>query len=247
MTTLLSTQKISQHFFQPNDRIKLFYQPIKMIQDIFLNKTRQILSTRLNYQFEVVTVDTVGKIIHRRSRHRIPLLKELVNDVEIELIAIPGGTFNMGSPKQEQDRWDRESPQHSVTIKPFYMGKYPITQKQWQTVIGNNPSHFNGTNRPVENVSWNDAIAFCQKLSELTGKDYRLPTEAQWEYACRARTTTPFYFGPTMTHKLANYNGNQSYASEPKGLYREQTTKVGRFPPNLFGLHDMHGKCDTFS
>jgi len=246
---------------QPDDGIRLFYKPTQLLKKKFLNRTLQRFSNRLVSslyslrvlpkaklpelnklcQFEIVTVDTQGQIIHRRSLHRIPLLKELVNDVEIEIVAIPGGTFMMGSPKQEQGRWDRESPQHSVTIKPFYMGRYPITQKQWSAVMGNNPSHFKGVNRPVENVSWHDAVAFCQQLSELTGNDYRLPTEAQWEYACRAHTTTPFYFGPTMTPKLANYNGNQCYASEPKGLYREQTTKVGRFPPNIFGLHDMHG------
>ncbi len=128
----------------------------------------------------------------------------------------------MGSPKTEKDReWlqkGSESPQHQVIVQPFLMGKYPITQAQWQAVMGNNPSDFKGENRPVETVSWDDAVKFCQRLSEKTGKAYRLPSEAEWEYACRAGTTTPFYFGETMTTDLANYDGNFTYASEPEGV-----------------------------
>jgi len=107
--------------------------------------------------------------------------------------------------------------------------------------MGKNPSNFQGAKRPVEQVMWNDAIAFCNKLSQKTGRKYRLPSEAEWEYACRAGTKTPFYFGETITTELANYNGNYTYAAEPKGKYRGQTTEVGSFPPNAFGLYDMHG------
>jgi len=107
--------------------------------------------------------------------------------------------------------------------------------------MGNNPSEFKGDNRPVENVSWHDCVAFCKRLFEKTGKAYRLPSEAEWEYACRAGTTTPFYFGETITTDLANYDGNYTYASGPKGVYRAETTDVSSFPPNAFGLYDMHG------
>jgi formylglycine-generating enzyme required for sulfatase activity len=107
--------------------------------------------------------------------------------------------------------------------------------------MGANPAYFKGNNRPVENVSWNGAVEFCEKLSQKTGKKYRLPSEAEWEYACRAGTTTPFYFGESITPDLVNYNGNYAYASAPKGKYRKQTTDVGTFPPNAFGLYDMHG------
>ncbi len=107
--------------------------------------------------------------------------------------------------------------------------------------MGNNPSSFKGAKRPVETVSWQDAIEFCGKLSQKTGKNYRLPSEAEWEYACRAGTTTPFHFGETITPDLVNYNGNHPYASAPKGIYRQETTPVGSFPPNAFGLYDMHG------
>jgi formylglycine-generating enzyme required for sulfatase activity len=107
--------------------------------------------------------------------------------------------------------------------------------------MGSNPSAFKGNNRPVEQVSWNDAVKFCEKLSQKTGKNYKLPSEAEWEYACRAGTTTPFYFGESITPELVNYDGNYTNSSAPKGQYRQQTTDVGSFPPNAFGLYDMHG------
>ncbi len=176
--------------------------------------------------------------------------EDLGNGVALEMVAIPGGQFLMGSPKNEPKRSDFEGPQHTVTIKPFFLGKFPVTQAQWAAVsalpqvkieLKPDPSYFKGANRPVEQVSWNNAIEFCARLSNKTGKSYRLPSEAEWEYACRAGTTTPFYFGETITTDLSNYDGNYTYNSEPKGQYREQTTDVGNFPPNTFGLYDMHG------
>jgi len=167
--------------------------------------------------------------------------EDLGNGVKLEMIAIPGGTFLMGSPASEAERQDHESPQHQVTVPSFFMGKYPLTQAQYQAIIGKNPSNFKGNNRPVETVSWDDAVLFCEELSQKTGKNYRLPSEAEWEYACRAGTKTPFSFGDNITTDLVNYNGNYPYKSAPKGKYREQTTDVGTFPPNAFGLYDMHG------
>jgi formylglycine-generating enzyme required for sulfatase activity len=157
------------------------------------------------------------------------------------MVKIPGGRFQMGSPDTEAERYDREGPQHYVDVPEFWMGKYVVTQQQWQAIMGNDPSYFKGKNRPVERVSWNNATEFCQKLSKKTGRDYRLPSEAEWEYTCRAGTTTPFYFGETITGELANYRASNTYADEQKGEYREQTTPVGQFPPNAFGLYDMHG------
>ena len=147
----------------------------------------------------------------------------------------------MGSPSSEEGRLDSEGPQHKVKVPSFFMGKYPVTQAQWRAIMGDNPSYFKGDNRPVEQVSWDDCVKFCQEVSSKVGKDVRLPSEAQWEYACRAGTTTPFYFGPTLTSELANYDANYTYAKGPKGTYREQTTEVGEFPPNAFGLYDLHG------
>ena len=167
--------------------------------------------------------------------------EDLGKGIKLEMIAIPGGTFWMGSPANEAERDSDEGPQHQVTVPNFFMGKYPLTQAQYQAIIGHNPYYFKGNNRPVENVSWDDAVLFCQKLSQRTGKNYRLPSEAEWEYACRAGTKTPFSFGDNITTDLVNYNGTYPYKSAPKGKYREQTTDVGTFPPNPFGLYDMHG------
>ena len=142
------------------------------------------------------------------------------------------------------------------------MGKYPITQAQWQAIASRtdlkverdldlDPSHFKDLSkrgesptrwdRPVERINWYDAVEFCARLSKLTGREYRLPSEAEWEYACRAGTTTPFYFGETITRELANYNAAYTYAGEAEGKYPKETTPVGQFPPNAFGLYDMHG------
>ncbi|MFM6308867.1 MAG: formylglycine-generating enzyme family protein [Dolichospermum sp.] len=164
------------------------------------------------------------------------------------MIAIPGGTFMMGSPENEEQSRGEEKPQHEVTIKPFLMSKYPITQAQWRAVaklpqvheeLKPDPSIFKGGNRPVENIPWHEAVEFCTRLSNHNQKSYRLPSEAEWEYACRAGTTTSFYFGETITTELVNYNG--TYGQGQKGQYRQQTTDVGTFPPNAFGLYDMHG------
>jgi formylglycine-generating enzyme required for sulfatase activity len=121
------------------------------------------------------------------------------------------------------------------------MGKFPITQAQWQRVMGNNPAKNPGERHPVENIAWNDAQEFCKKLSQQTGRSYRLPSEAEWEYACRAGKTTPFSFGPTLNSELANYNASQVYRDEAPGKNRQHSSPVGRFPANAFGLYDMHG------
>jgi formylglycine-generating enzyme required for sulfatase activity len=193
-------------------------------------------------QIQVVTVNKSGEIIQRQQRIARYFIEDLGNDVTLEMAAIPGGTFMMGSPENEARGRNNESPQHPVTVPSFFMGKYPVTQAQYQAIMGTNPSRFKGSNRPVERVIWNDAIAFCEKLSQRTGKNYRLPSEAEWEYACRAGTTTPFHFGETITTDLANYSGNYTYGGGIEGIYRGETTEVGSFEvANNFGLYDMHG------
>ncbi|MDM3851412.1 MAG: SUMF1/EgtB/PvdO family nonheme iron enzyme [Aphanizomenon gracile PMC627.10] len=184
------------------------------------------------------------------NNSHISFTQDLGNGISLEMIAIPGGTFKMGSPKNEPERLNSESPQHQVTIQPFYMGKFTVTQAQWERVavlpkinddLNPKPSYFSGKNRPVEQVSWLDAQEFCARISKAIGKKYRLPSEAEWEYACRAGTTTPFYFGDNITPDLVNYDDNYFYGFGVKGKYRQQTTDVGTFPPNSFGLYDMHG------
>jgi eukaryotic-like serine/threonine-protein kinase len=160
---------------------------------------------------------------------------------EIEMVLVPGGSFLMGSPDNEPLRGSDEGPQHDVTMPSFYIGKYEVTQAQWRAVMLGNPSNFKGDNLPVETVSWDDAKEFCRRLSQMTGKEYRLPTEAEWEYAARARTTSPFAFGYTLSSEQANFDGNYPYGNFPAGINRNKTTPVGSFEPNAFNLHDMHG------
>ncbi|MBW4561552.1 MAG: formylglycine-generating enzyme family protein [Mojavia pulchra JT2-VF2] len=193
------------------------------------------------FKFDVVTVDAKGSITNRRKQEVKYFVENLGNSVTLDMMQIPGGTFMMGSPPREAKRGNDEGPQHQVKVPGFFMGKYEVTQAQYQAIMENNPAKFKGETRPVEQVSWDDAVEFCKKLSQKTGRTYRLPSEAEWEYACRAGTTTPFYFGETITTDLANYDGTYTYGSAPKGQYRQQTTPVEKFPPNSFGLYDMHG------
>jgi formylglycine-generating enzyme required for sulfatase activity len=177
----------------------------------------------------------------------------------INMVLILGGTFQMGSPEDEVDRFDDEGPQHSVTVPSFFMSEYPIVKAHWWVVsqmpqiksnLEASPSHFSkGTDEPVESVSWEEAVEFGARLSRHSGRTYRLPSEAEWEYACRAGTTTPFHCGETITTDLANYRGTDdedlewsgSYGRGPKGIYREKTTPIDTFSHNAFGLYDMHG------
>lgn len=191
--------------------------------------------------YTIITVNKKGQVINRDSAQNQCFIEQLENNIELEMMQIPSGTFIMGSSESEEGHDSRESPLHAVNLNEFWMAKYPITQIQYQAITGKNPSRFKGPLRPVEMVNWQDAQQFCQKLSILTNKNYRLPSEAEWEYACRAGTTTPFYFGETIRTDLSNYAANCSYGKSPRGVSRHITTEVGTFPPNLYGLHDMHG------
>ncbi|MFB2834740.1 formylglycine-generating enzyme family protein [Floridanema evergladense] len=246
------------------------YGQFKQQQHIEKSPTTNFSSTpesevkveKQTFEFETVTIinkrnfrllglgEEISQQIDRTRQQAQFFTEELENEEILEMVAIPDGTFLMGSPNHEPKSLETEKPQHSVRIKPFFMGKFPITQAQWRTVAGfpkvkidlnPDPSKFKGANLPVELVSWYEAVEFCERLSQKTGRNYRLPSEAEWEYACRAGTTTPFHFGDTISPDLANYNGNQTYASSRKGVYREQTTEVGSFPPNAFGVYDMQG------
>jgi formylglycine-generating enzyme required for sulfatase activity len=171
-----------------------------------------------------------------------------------EMVVIPAGTFTMGSPPTEAERRDNEGPQHRVTIaKPFAMAKYELTFAEWDACDADGGCKYRpGDNgwgrgrRPVTNVSWNDAKQYIAWLSRKTGKTYRLPGEAEWEYAARAGTTTPFATGATISTEQANYHGNYVYGSGQKGVHRGQTVPVGAFAANRFGLHDMHGNVDEW-
>jgi formylglycine-generating enzyme required for sulfatase activity len=195
-------------------------------------------------EFQVPTIGEHCKITYRQAQATY-FVEDLGNGVTLEMVAVPGGSFIMGSTE-----FSDEHPPHRVTVPAFFIGKFVVTQAQWQAVAGlpklnqilkPNPAQFKGSDRPVEQVNWHEAVEFCDRLSQKTDKPYRLPSEAEWEYACRAGTTTPFHYGETITPELANYDGNYTYGSGRKGIYRQQTTEVGSFPPNGFGLYDMHG------
>jgi formylglycine-generating enzyme required for sulfatase activity len=169
--------------------------------------------------------------------------KHFTNSIGMKFVWIPPGTFMMGSPENEERRDSEDETQHKVTLtKGFYMGVYTVTQEEWQAVMGTNPSHFKGEkNLPVDSVSFFDCQEFIKILRKKDKNPYRLPTEAEWEHACRAGTTTAFHFGDTISTDQANYNGYNIYGNGKKGVTREKTTPVGSFPPNGFGLYDMHG------
>ncbi|NET55580.1 MAG: formylglycine-generating enzyme family protein [Symploca sp. SIO2E6] len=225
--------------------------PLVRIADWFSNSPQPGDIKLQSFNFEVVTVDSQGKENSRNLCQANFFTEDLGKGILLEMVAIPGGTFMMGSPDREKRRVAEEIPQHSVTVKPFYLGKFTITQAQWKAVaalrkvsrsLNADPSNFKGDNLPVERVSWFDAQEFCARLSRKTGRTYRLPSEAQWEYACRAGTTTPFHFGETINTDLANYHNDYTYGSGLRGEDRRKTTPVGSFQvANAFGLYDMHG------
>ncbi|NEO85700.1 MAG: formylglycine-generating enzyme family protein [Spirulina sp. SIO3F2] len=224
------------------------------------------------FTFESITVDSTGTITQQTPHTAQFFTENLSADVQLEMVVIPEGTFTMGAPEQELQSQEMEHLQHQVTLPGFCLGKYPITQGQWQAIVEStepigkklypNPAKFqqdfnsdyNYRTRPVERVNWYDAIEFCARLSQKTGRHYFLPSEAQWEYACRAGSQTPFHFGETISSELANYwcqddpvlgwqfHHSSRYRQEPQGLLHYQTTPVDYFPyPNAFGLMEMHG------
>lgn len=200
----------------------------------------------------VTRSDSSPKLIYQTRQGSAQYFDQpLGNELSLRMMLIPSGNFMMGSPMDEPKRRHNEGPQRRVQVDAFCMGKYPVTQAQWRVVVAMpqvnqplklDPSWFKGENRPVEQVSWHDAVEFCARLSACTGYTYRLPSEAEWEYACRAGTTTPFHFGETITTEVANYDGDFTYNRGRKGEPRKETTPIEHFDTaNAFGLCDMHG------
>jgi formylglycine-generating enzyme required for sulfatase activity len=196
--------------------------------------------------------------IHRSTTTQPGYREALSDDISISMLFIPSGSFTMGSPPTEPQRkkpgphQHKPGQQHTVTLQAFCMGQFPITQAQWRIVAGwpkinrdlkPNPSTFKDPNNPVDSVSWDDANEFCARLSRHTGRHYSLPSEAQWEYACRAGTENPFHFGDTLTPELARYDWSEIYGDTAveKQERERGTSPVGSFPANAWGLHDMHG------
>jgi formylglycine-generating enzyme required for sulfatase activity len=227
--------------------------------------------------FDYATVDEKGARMPAERASASIFTETLGASVGLDMMLIPAGVFTMGSPKYEPERRANEGPQHSVSLGRFFIGAFPVTQAQWAAVVTAHPakfaygldpypSFFKGDDLPVESIAWNQADEFCRRLAEMTGRDYRLPSEAEWEYSCRAGSTGPFNVGPTITTDLANYcgeggavcgksdgksvasdvydgvtYGSGAYDQGPAGIFRATTTPKGTFPPNRFGLYDMHG------
>jgi len=198
------------------------------------------------FEFQTIMVNSKGEIIKNETKTAKYFTENLPNNIPLEMVDIPGSKFMMGSPEGEAN--DREKPQHEVIVQPFFIGKYLVTQAQWRAVanlpivnrvLNPDPSHYKGDNRPVENVSWNEAVEFCDRLSLYTEKHYRLPSEAEWEYACRAGTSTPFHFGETLTPNLAIYASNRSDWHSVE--YNSKNPTSRHKIVNNFGLFDMHG------
>lgn len=208
------------------------------------------------FVFAVValTMTTLSTYTHAQNN-----IETLTNSIGMKLALIPKGTFTMGSPRDEAER-ERQETLHEVTIsKPFYMGVFEVTQSEFETTMEGLELHrrprFPGDRNPAENVEWKNAHYFCERLSERTeeknaGRRYRLPTEAEWEYSCRAGTQTAFHFGDSLASEQANFNGNFPAGTAGTGAYLRKTVAVGSYPANAFGLHDMHGNlaewCSDF-
>lgn len=216
----------------------------------------------LDFTDEVVTVNGKGEEIKREKVTNRGYQYFLSKKTFLEMISIPSGQCLIGAPKSELGWKLSQSPQSLVNVQAFCLSRYPITQRQWREVaklepvnieLNPYPAHFEGYDRPVEQINWWEAGEFCDRLSRLTGLNYRLPAEKEWEYACRGGTSTPFHFGPTISTDLANYSGvdwdyggkvcsSGRYGEGSLGWDRRETTPVGMFTvANPFGLYDLHG------
>jgi formylglycine-generating enzyme required for sulfatase activity len=240
-----SKRVISNQSTNKNSRLEFF--EFEAVHAVTVRKTikkkislreRIILKRWLSNKID----ETVNIVEAQRKKCKSQqIVEDLGSNVKLEMVYIPAGSFMMGR------RFTGEKPIHDVTIEPFYMSKFVITQKQYEAIMGINPSQFKGIDRPVESVSWHDAMKFCEKLSQHTGEKYTLPSESQWEYSCRANTNTNYYFGNnrfTNLHLKLMNDINPMFI--PPAFIIIETTDVGIFPPNIFGLYDMHGNVEEW-
>lgn len=247
---ILSDQQIAQ-LIQAT-QLSCHDKPLKSKPLLIETPLKQKINLQV-FDFKVIYLNKTGQIISSTLCSGKQYIEDLGKGVILEMVHIPSGRFLMGAPKNELGLMEDETPQHWVETKEFFISKYPITQMQWFLVMKQGLScQFHGANLPLEKVSWFQALDFCHQLSQKTRKIYHLPTEAEWEYACRASTSTPFYFGETITTDVANYDGNYNYANDTKTTYQQMTMPIGIFPPNAFGLYDMHGNvwewtCSEYS
>ncbi|MEM6256356.1 MAG: formylglycine-generating enzyme family protein [Cyanobacteria bacterium P01_D01_bin.156] len=205
-------------------------------------------------RFKTIQLGSQGEVLAKKSMQvsyfdEPALRSQLRRVLPLRMVQIPAGKFLMGSPATELNHTDQEGPQQTIQVPTFYMGAFAVTQRQYEAVMDNNPAYFvddqveNAANLPVEQVSWQDAELFCKQLSELTGRIYRLPSEAEWEYACRAGTTTPFCYGESITTEIVNFFADFTVIDTEnyEENYRNIPVAADSFWPNAFGLYNMHG------
>ena len=258
---------IDDPFAQPAKPISI-YEPTVVARpnkpDINQKTERIEAERRKQKQLEQQREQEKVKRQFKDEMQRRGLFVDLGNGVTLELVKVPAGKFMMGMPASErkivlenakkydwtgaEEYLDWSTPQHEVRVPSFLMGKYAVTNAQWESVMVTKLSEssnvkFQDQNQPVIDVSWDDSKEFCKRLSEKINKNVRLPSEAEWEYACRAGTTTAFHFGETITPALVNYDGNYPYGNASKGEYRKQKVDVQSFSPNAWGLYQMHGNA----
>lgn len=251
LVTAVGAERIINRLNTPNSSIVIPAPLEPMLRDLSLKEE----------VFKSITLNEVGKKIKETPGNGRYLEEDLGSGIKLRMVMIPKGTFMIGSPTQEILRSNDGGPTQQVQVFEFFMGQLTVTQAQWQAIaqlpqvrrrLNPKPAFYDGDDRPVERVSWADAIEFCDRLAKKTNRPYRLPSEVEWEYACRAGTTTPFHFGPTVTTDVANYRGVDedrgqqgilpgNYGKGPKGEYRGQTIAANEFSPNAFGLYNMHG------
>lgn len=202
------------------------------------------------FEYEFPSLNKKGQLVGLKKLRNKYFSEELKSGHHLDMVAVSSGKSWMGSLRAKNLTLEPVRSRHAVTVPAFFISKYPITQVQWAAVaafpkvereLDPFPAHFQGSLRPVESVSWLEAVEFCTRLSHKTGRTYQLPNEAQWEQACRAGTRTPFNTGATISSEWSDYVSTYSYAEETTGNYRRQTQEVGSFAPNALGLHDMHG------
>jgi eukaryotic-like serine/threonine-protein kinase len=232
-TTLITSSWVVSQFSRNHDEAQPLASQRIVVGSIDQPTTIQVTSIKLN---------ECGDIIDRpQSRVQI-FQEELSKGIFLTMVKIPAGKFMMGSPFKEEGQAIHEQPQHLVNISEFYLGETQITQSQWNSIFPERAIPISGDSRlPIDSINWLDAVEFCERLSKKTGCKYRLPSESEWEYACRGKTTTPFAYGDTILPSIVNYNAEHPYKQAAKGTCRQKATYVGTFYPNQFGVYDMHG------
>lgn len=242
MSSLSISQLLQSSNNQPTTDLRIGSELSPQQTNYSHGETTPTIAQPTTVEFRSVKLNDRGDIIDRPQSQAQIFQEDLGDGVLLTMVKIPAGTFMMGSPATEEGCQPPEQPQHPVNIPEFYLGQALVTQAQWAAIFPDKSLRDNRHSQlPVDSINWLDAIDFCDRLTQKTGRTYRLPSESEWEYACRAETTTPFAYGDTIAPTVVNHDGEHPYAQAAQGEFRQKCTPVATFLPNLFGLYDMHG------